>query len=378
MSVRPLLLPDTASTAGYDQVDPLIQWFLGGSGTSGATATGITDDDRYGLDLQNAGSGGQSFRATSGNNSYQLRVNNSGITMVGGLNVTGTTTFASPVVMQSTLMVTGTATFTGSLNASGAATFATGVVMQSTLTVTGGVVFRSSLVVTGTASFLGMATVGDSLTVSNDVTVGSSLRVTGASTFTGTSTFRSAVTVFSASGNDQVLLLKHNATAGQFSLGASNSADPSLVLKDNGGDDIALFGNSTSTNKFEVYGLALLRNLSVSTDATISGELSVNGNATLGNAASDATLVNGTLTVTSDTDIGGDLLVSGTNVTLTSQVVISGSGSLTMGNGADITLGTGSRIDFTEGGGAGFTRSTWDGYFEINYQGATKRVPYYT
>lgn len=81
--VRPKLLADTFSMAGYDHLDPIAQWFLGGTATSGAEATGINDDDRYGLELQNVGSGGKSFKATSGNGLHQVKVDNTGVTISG-------------------------------------------------------------------------------------------------------------------------------------------------------------------------------------------------------------------------------------------------------------------------------------------------------
>ena len=111
MPVVPTMLPDTASKAGYSELDPISQWFLGGSGTAGAQANGLNDDIRYGLDLQNVGSGGLGLRTTSGNNTYQFKNDNTGNTFVGGFNVTGASTFSSPVTLLSTLAVTGIATF---------------------------------------------------------------------------------------------------------------------------------------------------------------------------------------------------------------------------------------------------------------------------
>jgi microcystin-dependent protein len=81
--VRPLRLPDTTSQAGFENLDPISMWFLGGTATAGAQATGINDDDRYGLELLNIGAGGLSFKATSGNGLHQIKVDNTGVTISG-------------------------------------------------------------------------------------------------------------------------------------------------------------------------------------------------------------------------------------------------------------------------------------------------------
>jgi microcystin-dependent protein len=90
MPVRPLLLPDTTAKAGFDEIDSISQWFLGGSGTAGATPTGIVDDDRYGLDIKNSGVGGLSFKATSGNGLNQVKVDNTSVTLSGTVLIPGT------------------------------------------------------------------------------------------------------------------------------------------------------------------------------------------------------------------------------------------------------------------------------------------------
>ncbi len=58
---RPLRLPDTASMAGYDHLDAITQFFLGGPGAA-ADATGVSDDARYAIDTNNAGTGGKAAR----------------------------------------------------------------------------------------------------------------------------------------------------------------------------------------------------------------------------------------------------------------------------------------------------------------------------
>lgn len=384
MPVRPLMLPDTVSVAGFEHLDPITMWFLGGSGTAGATATGISDDDRYGLDLVNSGSGGNSFRTTSGNGTYQLRVNNSGIALVGGMSVTGTTTFYSPVVMNSTLSVTG------------AATFASAVTMQSTLTVTGGVVFRDSLVVTGTASFLGLLTaenveVGDSLTVDNDVTVGSSLAVTGNATFTGTGRFLGDLTVgtgasssFEVAGGLEAIFLTYSTASadGYFSLGVTEATSPDLVFRDHTGVTVFKLSDEASTYQATVTG-----DLRVTDDATISGDV-LAGNVYIGATAAASgeelrvvgqSRMEGSLTVTT-----GGISVTGSSVftdglSVTNGDIAINSGSLTVAD--DLTVSDDFQLE-TAWNAAGITLgSSSNGrlfvYVKSGGSWVQKKVPYY-
>jgi len=242
MPTRPLRLPDTTAQAGYHELDPITQWHLGGVGTAGAEATGLDDDSRYGLDLLNVGSGGQALRATSGNGTHQVRVNNSGVSVFGGLSVTGgaltvagitstngfvvttgatvlggslsvtgAATFSTAVTMGASLAVTGPATFgssasvTGTLTVTGAATFSTAVTMNGTLNVTGGTVLHSSLVTSGPATFGTTVTIQGTLNCDSNVNLGNAigdtvdiagpLRVTGTATFVTNVTMQQNLTV---------------------------------------------------------------------------------------------------------------------------------------------------------------------------------------
>lgn len=202
MPVRPLMLADTASKAGYDELDPISQWFLGGGGTAGAEATGINDDDRYGLDLTNAGSGGMALRATSGNGTHQVRVNNSGVTILGGLTVSGgALTVAGITSTNGFVVTTGASSFGGSATFSGVATFVSAVVMNATLAVTGaasfstGVTVGGALTVTGPASFITNVNIVQGLTVSQSATIVGNLTTVGSLNVTGIATFVTDVTI---------------------------------------------------------------------------------------------------------------------------------------------------------------------------------------
>jgi hypothetical protein len=225
MTVVPAFLPDTVTPAGFDHLDPITQWFRGGSGTAGATATGISDDTRYGLDLQNSGLGGQSLRATSGNGTYGVRVNNTGAVALGGwlingnLNVTGTgdftglltaeagfavttgvSTFGGPVTMASTLAVAATSTFSGLAQFNGTVTMASAlrvtgaVTLLGTLDATGAATFRGTTDTTGAATFRSTVVVASDVTASGNTLLRGTLQVLGTQDFTGAATFRSTLT----------------------------------------------------------------------------------------------------------------------------------------------------------------------------------------
>jgi cytoskeletal protein CcmA (bactofilin family) len=224
--VRPKLLADTFSMAGYDHIDPMTQWFLGGTATSGAEATGINDDDRYGLDLLNVGSGGLSLRATSGNGLHQVKVDNTSALLTGA-SFAGVTTFQSAVVMQTTLNVTGGVVFHSSLVVTGPALFADvtcTTLLVTTDAVVAGALDADSLTVDNNADIGGDVNVTNNLDVNGDVTING----TGSSLLVGTQT------LWADAANNRVGI-------------GTNSPSASHVLDVNGNvlfqDDVQIGGN---------------------------------------------------------------------------------------------------------------------------------------
>jgi hypothetical protein len=251
-AVRPLRLADTVSKAGFDELDPISQWFLGGSTAPGADATGISDDDRYGLDLLNVGSGGKSWRATSGNGLFQGKIDNSGTSFSGGLSITGPASFSSHVAIAGSLSVTGAANFQSSIDVTGVAFFRTDVTMfqglsvSQSMTVSGNLNISGSLTVTQTATFVTNVTMNQGLTVSQSASVGGNLTVTG------TATLKSTVVV-----NDWSLTV---------------SGDD-LVFQDDGGQEIFRLGDTSSSEHAKVTGP-----MKVTGNITLEGTLDHDGN----------------------------------------------------------------------------------------------------
>jgi hypothetical protein len=210
-AIRAALLPDITTKAGFDEIDPISQWFRGGA-TAGADASGIVDDDRYGLNLRNSGVGGLSFTTLSGNGTYGVRVDNTAAASIGNwavagtLQVTGVQDFTGASTFRSSVDVTGAATFRSTLTTvgasdfTGASTFRSNASVAGTLQVTGAQdftgasTFRSSVDVTGATTFRSTTDHTGVATFRNNVAIVGTLQVTGSQDFTGSALFRSTLT----------------------------------------------------------------------------------------------------------------------------------------------------------------------------------------
>lgn len=233
---------------------------------------------------------------------------------------------------------------------------------------------------------------------------------------TGDSALRTTTVTGASSGNDQALFLQHGPGDGTISLGATNSATPDLIIKNNGGAQIArattggvlLAGSQTTVvgiaadadvqandlwltdgnnvrrvrtngDSFQISsnatsggnpggthltidsaGLMTIPNLQVDNSVNISNDLEVDDNV----------LIRGDLDVLDDVTIGSDLLVSGA-ATFTSNVLVSGSSTLTVGSGSHFNTVSGSSTPFTRGG------ASFDGYVIQMHNGNDVRVPYW-
>jgi hypothetical protein len=144
------------------------------------------------------------------------------------------------------------------------------------------------------------------------------------------------IAISAGGGNDQALFLKHNAGAGQFTLGASNAADPVLIFKDHSGDQTFEVGNLASTYQARVIG-----DFNVSDDAVIAGDISASRAVVGGTTWSGgeelrvvgqtrlegaATITTGGLTVSADGIVvaGGGLAVTGAITATTSIAATTG------------------------------------------------------
>ncbi len=221
-SVRPLPLGDTTAKAGYDHIDPFTQWFLGGNTAPAATATGISDDDRYGLDLQNSGVGGFSFRAFSGNGAHFGRIDNTGVTFGGTFSVTGTGLFSGAMSVASLTVASGVTVTTGAVVMGGSATVANGFVVTTGASTLGGSLSVVGAATVGTLRSTGAATMASTLNVLSTIDVTgtanfrSSLQVDSVLNVTGVANFQTMVTVVGALNGTGVATFISTVTGSQF------------------------------------------------------------------------------------------------------------------------------------------------------------------
>lgn len=288
-----------------------------------------------------------------------LDVGNGALTVVG--SATSVASIVATAALIGTLTVSGNAAVTGTLSA-GATTLAS-------LAVTAGATVGTTLGVTGAAALNG-GTTTTTLTATGNVALGDAntdtLTVIGVSTFknaagsavqlyvdagnnrviVGSSTALGSDTTPNlqvvgrlylapdGGGNDQALFLRHNNGAvGSFTLGATNSATPDLIFKNNAGTQIA---------RLLTAGGAIV---GTSTAFVGAEKLLVNGGALLQGATTVST---GGLTVTA-----GGLTVSAGSSTFAASVTVSSGGigvtgssvfnsGVTVLNGINVTTGNAS------------------------------------
>lgn len=317
-TIRPTRLTDTNATVKYDNFDAIQQWFLGGDTAAAADATGVNDDARFGLDVVNSGSGGQSLRTRSGDGTASYTNANNGNLFTGGISVSGAAsftggaaTFASNVTIGGALGVTGATTLRSTLGVSGVATFVTGASVGGALTVTGISTFVSNvsmvqgLTVSQSATIVGNATVGGSVlatgvaTFLTGVTVGGTLGVTGTASFVSNVTMTQGLVVLQSATVGGNLLVTGSGAFGQavtVSTGGvsvtGSSVFSSGISVTTGGVSITAGGIQVLANGITITGAS-----SFSTTVTVNGEAiaktpqmaACSGDLTLSTTATDIT-----------------------------------------------------------------------------------------
>jgi hypothetical protein len=121
--------------------------------------------------------------------------------------------------------------------------------------------------------------------------------------------------------SEVAIRIRYEAGDGVFTLGATNSANPSLLLKNNAGIEVARFTDGGSLT-IPDGGINVALSSVFSDDVSINGELSVgsdgissDGNNVFGNGSGDTTLINGTLNMGNNFDLGDGIPTSTNNST---------------------------------------------------------------
>jgi len=249
------------------------------------------------------------------------------------------------------------------------------------VTQTGDAIIGGKLTVNGDgqSSFAGDVLVGGSLTVNGDATVAvdlsaDSLTVTGdlqvngnsylgneatdtttiigATSITGVTTVNSTVTKAAGDENTNVFEVVDSEGAALFEVTETGDAIIAGVLTVNGDGQSSFSGDVLIGGSLQVNGDATVAVDLAADTLTLTGDLVVNGNTTLGNEETDTTTINGVTTINGNTSIVGDLTVTGTTTTVNSTEVNIGDSIILLNSGA-----TGAP---TQNGGIEIERGTAD------------------
>ncbi len=234
-----------------------------------------------------------------------------GATTVGGtLGVTGATTVGGSLDVSGVANIVGATTVGGTLGVTGATTLNSSLAVSGASTLTGAVSMGSTANVAGALNVTGAATLSSTLGVTGATTLSSTLGVTGATTLsstlavTGTSTLTGAVS------------MGGNATVGG-TLGVTGVADFSSNV--NVAGELSVTGNLTAAN-FSVEQ-TLTGDVIVANGGNISGNISIgnifltgqmysSSGATFGNIEAES-ITCGTIKIYQDASIGGNLVIDG-------------------------------------------------------------------
>lgn len=245
------------------------------SGANGGDAgpirwTGSSADGEAMLQLANDGSG-------TGLSVLDGSSLSGGVLIAGGLDVlSGGANIAGNVGVTGDLNVNGNTDLDQALNvdgtfhAEGAADFDDAVDIAGSLTVHGAINAPGGLTLANLHLSGTLEVDGSMLGHAGFTLAGGNLQVTGGNASISAGT----LTVVPNPGNDQALFVKHNAVAGQFSLGGTNSATPDLIFKDAAAAEVFRVGDSNATWQAITSG-----------DHQITGRLNVAGDVVLGGAS---------------------------------------------------------------------------------------------
>jgi hypothetical protein len=192
-----------------------------------------------------------------------------------------TLTVDEAATIGTTLGVTGATTLSSTLGVTGATT------LSSTLAVTGATTLSSTLAVTGTSTLTG------NVTTTNDLSVGGNLTVTGNATISGNLTFGDADTDTITIGADVASNITPDVDD-TYDLGTSTKEWRNLYIDGTANID-SLVADTADINAGTIDNTAIGGTTASSgafTTLTASGATTLNGNVTLGDAATDNVVFN--------------------------------------------------------------------------------------
>lgn len=196
---------------------------------------------------------------------------------------------------------------------------------------TGDVLIGGSLSVNGDAT-VAVDMAADTLTLTGDLAVDGNTRlgdaptdtltVNGVSDFNGLTTVNSSTTIAAGSSTDNAFQVVDSAGAGLFEVRENGDAIIGGVLTVNGAGQSSFTGDVLVGGSLSVAGDATVAVDLEAQSMTVTGDLEVHGNTTLGDAVgNDTVTINGVTSINGNTNIVGDLTVTGTTTTVNSTEV---------------------------------------------------------
>ena len=271
------------STAGGNEINYL-------NTRTGGTVNGLTSF-KSGVTITNGDPSKNVLEVVDSEGAGLFEVTETGNAIIGGVltvNGTGQSSFAGDVLIGGSLTVNGDATVAVDLSA-------------DTLTLTG------DLAVDGNTR------------LGNETT--DTLTVNGVTDFNGLTTVNSPVTIGNGDPDTNVFQVLGADGQGLFEVTQTGDAIIAGVLTVNGDGQSSFSGDVLIGGSLQVNGDATVAVDLAADTLTLTGDLQVNGNTTLGNEPTDTTTINGETTINGNTNIVGDLVVTGTTTTVNSNEV---------------------------------------------------------
>ena len=302
----------------------------------------------------------------------------------GNINTSGTLSVDGNSTLGGTLAVTGATTVTGALNANGGIACDTNkftvadttgnTAIAGTLAVTGAQTFTGATTMSGNASVGGTLTVTGATTLSDNLTVDGNLTVNGTTTTVNSTTVSIDDPIFNLGGDTApssddnldrgIIYNYHNGTTAKKGFfGMDDSASEFIYIAD-ATDTASVISGSLGNAAFGSLRVTDLTNTRVLL-AGASGEIEDSGNLTFNGttlALTGAQTISSTLDVTGNTSLDGNATVGGT-LAVTGATTLSS----TLSAGASTLSSATITGNATVGGTLGVTGATGiDGDFDIN------------
>lgn len=236
----------------------------------------------------------------------------------------------------------------------------------------------------GASSFTGATSVS-SLTVSTDLTVNGNTILGDTATDTtlinGLATVKTGVTKAGGSSSNDAFKVVDSTGAGLFNVKTNGDAVIGGVLTVSGTGTSTFAGNVSIGGALTVANGTTASAALAGTDLTLSGNLVVNGNTTLGDAGTDTISLIGTTTATGNVTVNGDLTANGNIVlgnavgdTVTSTATVTLPTTTTIGGTSSASIATAVANSHAKNGdsgtsSAGFYIGTTSGVMAKNNAG---------